>query len=70
MRASTSSGAMPGAFTTTMTCGLEISGKASMGKARNAHSPASVIATASSKIISRWISEKRISAAIMVVSPV
>ena len=69
MRASTSSGDMPGAFTTIITCGLEISGKASIGKVRKAHRPPAIIAAASSKIIRRWINAKRMSAAIMVAPP-
>lgn len=69
MRCSTSLGDMPLALMMTCTCGAEISGKASIGNVLNDQKPAAATPKVTRRIITRWMSEKRNSAAIMLFTP-
>ena len=57
MRASTSSGVMPGALRIILTWVDDTSGKASIGVSCKARQPAPASSNATSSISSRWVSE-------------
>ncbi len=63
MRASTSSGVMPGAFMMIFTCVVETSGKASIGRPRYANTPPATSAAVTTSTSRRWVSENSTSRA-------